>query len=433
MSVSENALLESEFEEYGSGNELAKYGFDSEESLNSALQIKSKVTLYQKLVKIEDIVVSSFKKVSRSDTLIGLTGVIGEWGVVSPIHVLKMEDDDSYMLLEGLRRLFGALRAGKTEVPAVIWDFADKQEGKQKANIIALMINRSQRYTPREMWEMMQVLEEVNGASPGLIEYLLQMRPGEAMKLKDIMLSDFEYAEIKSDLMENLITIEAAYKKLTNERRKENRLAKEDAMVIEDKDTSIDNVSDEQRLSVEDVKELLELTEVDVSDEDLSSLDRSDEIRGEPVIQDPDNRKPIDPKIKQATMIRDGFKCRCCGVGGHEGWLGVLVYHHVIPVFLHGEDSVDNGATLCSNCHLLVHLYSFGKLSVRLNELDETEQKVFKNIFKFGNIIIEAMKRSGISKEVAYKADAGSRRHLYPGEGLKDNQEAFKQASTSNS
>ena len=432
MSVSENALLESEFEEYGSGNELAKYGFDSEESLNSALQIKSKVTLYQKLVKIEDIVVSSFKKVSRSDSLIGLTGVIGEWGVVSPIHVLKMEDDDSYMLLEGLRRLFGALRAGKTEVPAVIWDFADKQEGKQKANIIALMINRSQRYTPREMWEMMQVLEEVNGASPGLIEYLLQMRPGEAMKLKDIMLSDFEYAEIKSDLMENLITIEAAYKKLTNERRKENRLAKEDAMVIEDKDTSIDNVSDEQRLSVEDVKELLELTEVDVSDEDLSSLDRSDEIRGEPVIQDPDNRKPIDPKIKQATMIRDGFKCRCCGVGGHEGWLGVLVYHHVIPVFLHGEDSVDNGATLCSNCHLLVHLYSFGKLSVRLNELDETEQKVFKNIFKFGNIIIEAMKRSGISKEVAYKADAGSRRHLYPGEGLKDNQEAFKQASISN-
>lgn len=428
MTTAENSMLEEEFQDVEGQDELAKYGFDSEEGLNSALQIKSKVTITEKIIPIDDIVISSFKKVSREDTLIGLSGVVGEWGVVSPIHVLKMEDDDSYLLLEGLRRMFGALRSGKTEIPAKVWDFADKQEGKQKANIISLMINRSQRYTPKEMWEMMQILEEVNDATPGLIEYLLQMRPGEAMKLKDIMLSDFEYAEIKADLMNNLITIEAAYKKLTNERRKENRLAKEDAMVLEGSDTPMDEVSDEQRLGVDEVKELLELTDIDIEYESLEDLDRSAEARGEAFVQDVDDRRPIDPKIKQATMMRDGFRCRCCGLGGHEGWLGILVYHHVIPVFLGGPDTVENGLTLCSNCHVTLHLYSFGKVSVRLNELDEEEQQIFRNIFKYGNIIIEAMKRVGVSRDEAYKADAGSRRHLYPGEGLKDNKEAFATA-----
>ena len=54
---------------------------------------------------------------------------------------------------------------------------------------------------------------------------------------------------------------------------------------------------------------------------------------------------------------------------------------------------------------------------------------MFRNIFKYGNIAIEAQKRKGMKKEDAYKADAGSRRHLFPGEGLKDNIASYSKAN----
>lgn len=402
-------------------------GFD-DEGLNSALNFRSDVKLTTDVIQIDAIVTSHFKKVGRDDSLIGLKGVIGEWGVVSPIHVLQLEDDNQYMILDGLRRLFGSARNGNKDIKAVVWNFSDKEEGKEMANVISLMLNRSQRFTAKEMWKQLLVLEEVNGASPGLIEFLLQMQSGDAMKLKDIMLSDDEYMEIRSDLMSNILTIEGAYKKLCAERKKENRLAKEDSLVLDTHDTTMEDVSDEQQLSVDDVKDLLDLSDKDVSDSSLDDLDRTSEARDGYNVQDVNDRKPIDPKIKQAVMIRDGFRCRCCDLGGHAGWAGILVYHHVIPVFLGGEDSERNGICICSNCHISLHLYSFGKISVVMDDLDEAEQKIFRNIFKFGNIIIEGMKRSKVTSQEGYKADAGSRRHLYPGEGLKDNKEAFANA-----
>lgn len=402
--------------------------FDAEEtSINSALQIKSNITIKQGTISIDDIITSNFKKIGRTDSLIGLSGVVGEWGVVTPIHVLKMEDDDMFMILDGLRRVFGALRSGKTEIPAMIWDFDDKQEGKEKANLISLMINRSQRFTAKEMWEQLKILEEVNDASPGLIEFLLQMQSGDAMKLKDVMLSDMEYSEIRNDLMDGITTIDSAYRKLCNERRKENRLAKEDATVLEGSGSDPEDMDDNQHLSVDAVKDLLDLTSLDVDGESLEDLDRSSEAIGEHNVQEVGNRKPIDPRIKQETFIRDDFKCRCCGKGAPQ-WLGILVYHHLIPVFLGGEDSINNGLTICTGCHITLHLYSFGKVNVNFKELNEEEQKIFKNIFKFGNIIIEAMKRTKISRDVAYKEDSSSRRHLYPGEGLKQNTEMFNKA-----
>lgn len=401
--------------------------FDSEDTgVDSMLAIKSDLKMYKAKLDIDDILVPTLKKVGRSKTVIGLTGIIEEWGVVSPIHVLKLEDEDTYQVLDGVRRLFGALRAGLDEIDAVVWDFDDKVEGKDKANLLSLMINRSQRFNNKELWEQMQILEEVNGAAPNMVEFLLQMQAGDAMKLKDIMMADVDYMEIQDDLMSGELTIDGAYKKLCKQRREENRLAKEDATTLEGgSSASIEDISDEQKLSADDVKDLLDLTDGDVSDSTLEDLDRTDEV-SDVTYQDVNDRKPLDPKIKQATMIRDKFKCRCCGLGGHSGWAGILVYHHVVPVFLNGPDTVDNGLTLCSNCHVTLHLYSFGKVSVDLDTLDDKEKQVFRNIFKYGNIIIEGMKRSKMNKDVAYKADAGSRRHLYPGEGLKDNKETLK-------
>ena len=77
----------------------------------------------------------------RHDTSTGLTTTIKDLGVVTPIHVMtteestmNSEDDEEsgetgykYMLLDGVRRLIGALRNGHKEVDAVIWDFEDKE------------------------------------------------------------------------------------------------------------------------------------------------------------------------------------------------------------------------------------------------------------------------------------------------------------------
>lgn len=406
--------------------------FTGSEELNSALRIKSKIELTESTIQIDDIVTSDFKKISRNKSLIGLTGVVGEWGVVSPVHVLQLEDKDDYLLLDGLRRVFGALRSGKSEIPAVVWDFSDKVEGKQLANLISLMINRSQRYTAGEMWEQMKVLEDVNDATPGLIEYLLQMHPGEAMKLKDVMLSDPEYWEIRDQLVDGLLTIEAAYKKLSNERRKENRLAKEDSLVIEGIGSDPEEISDEQHLSVDAVMDLLDLTDENVDDQSLDDLNRSDEARGGDYVQDPKDRHPLDPKLKQAVLIRDDFKCRCCGLGGEQR-LATLAVHHVIEVSQGGPDSMENLVTVCVNCHICIHTYAWGKIYVKFEELDDNEKKIFKNIFKFGNIIIEADKRIGRTKEQAMKEGKGSVRHLFPGEGLAANKEAFKTAQKGSS
>lgn len=405
--------------------------YDEEDTgVSSVLKIKSKLTIKLETINIDDIITSNFKKVSRSETLIGLSGVVGEWGVVTPIHVLKLEDENMYMLLDGLRRVFAALRNGKSEILAVVWDFEDKQEGKEKANILSLMINRSQKFSNRELWEQMQILEEVNGASPGLIEFLLQMKSGDAMKLKDVMLSDVEYSKIREDLMNGILTIDAAYRKLCNERKKENRLAKEDATVIEGVSTNPNEVSDEQHLSVDAVKEILDLTNVDLENETLESLDRSSEARGGEYVQDPDNRHPLDPALRQAVLIRDNFTCQCCGLGGEQR-LPVLAVHHLVEVSQGGPDTMENLVVVCVSCHILIHTYAWGKLHVRFDELDENEKKVFKNVFKFGNIIIEADKRLGRTRTNATKEYRSAVRHPFPGEGLSENMKAFKEANKS--
>lgn len=406
-------------------------GTDEESGLNSALQIKSKISVKLKTIKIDDIVTSSFKKLSREKSLIGLSGVVGEWGVVTPIHVMSMEDEGMYMLFDGLRRTFAALRSGETEIPAMVWEFEDKQEGKEKANLLGLMINRSQKYANKELWDQMQVLEEVNGANPGLVEYLLQMQAGDAMKLKDVMLSDMEYSEIRNDFLEGLLTIEGAYKKLSNERKKENRLAKEDALVLEGSAgvSSIDDVAEDQHLSVDAVKDILDLSnDIDIDDETLDSLNRSGEARGEgdePFVQDRKNGDSIDPDLRKSILVRDNFTCQCCGLGGEQR-LATLAVHHIVEVSQGGPDIDTNLVVVCINCHLLIHTYAWGKIYVDLSSLNEEEQKTFKKIFKYGNVIIEADKRIGRTREQSMKEGRSNVRHPFPGEGLKDNKEAFK-------
>lgn len=395
--------------------------FDGKEKLEHQLvKIKSKIDIKLVEIDIDNIVTSQFKKISRSDTLIGLGGIVEEWGVVTPIHVLALEHDSMYMLLDGLRRIFASLRCGRKQILAVVWDFEDKAEGKEMSNVISLMVNRSQHFTPKEMWEQMKVLEDINDASPGLIEFLLQMNAGESMKLKDIMLSGMDFAEIQGALLNGELTIEGAYKKLCNERKKIDKLAMEDKMSIEDTGSEL---GEERRLGVEEVKEILEIDHDD--DASLEELDMTDDVRGD-IVQDTKDRHPVDKAIRQGTLMRDEFKCRCCGLGGNESYLDILVYHHLIPVYLSGPDTVENGLTLCVNCHLMLHTYIQGKLHVNFDELDEKETARFKNIFKYGNVAIKATKRVGMKRDELLKVDSGSSKHPMPGTNLSTNKEAFE-------
>ena len=419
----ENKKLQSEYDD----------AFDGEEKLQHKLiSIKSDVTLMEEDIEIENIVTSDFKKVSRSKTISGLSNLIADWGVVSPIHVLKLEADDMYLLLDGLRRVYAALKRGEKEIRAIIWKFSDIDEGKDMATIISLMINRTQKFSNKEQWGIMKELLEQH-TSPGLIEFLLQIPAGDAMRLQDVMTAEVDgFQEFRDKFLEDELTLDAAYKKLQKCRKDIDQLAQDDATVITSSEEGKGVVQTENRrlLDDEEVLDLLDMSD-GVADEDIDEvaaedLDMTDEVKTTEV-QDKDNRHPTDPAIKQATFRRDKFTCRCCGLTG-EANIPVLVFHHIVGVACGGPDTVENGLTLCQNCHMLLHSYVFGKVRIEWDSMGEEQTKKFKLICKYGNIQIKAWKKVGIPKDEAYKKDAESRRHLYPGEGLDVINSAYESA-----
>ena len=118
------------------------------------------------------------------------------------------------------------------------------------------------------------------------------------MEAKDVMLADNSYAEYREGLLFGKYTIEQAYKKLCNQRKKEDKLEKEDNMSLDQdglKESNLnkmgggssDTESDDEPLGINEVKELLELGDLnkDVSEEDLEDLDKTNEIRKDTYIK----------------------------------------------------------------------------------------------------------------------------------------------------
>lgn len=363
----------------------------SDEGTEYTLALKSKVEREIKEIEIEDIVVSELSKVGRKDTYFGLTASVKEFGVTTPIHVMEL-DSGLYVLLSGLRRLFAAGRNGLTKIPAVVWNFEDKEEGKRNANLVSLLINRTQRFSNKEIWSQYQLLERVNGLTVGQIEYYLQLSGGDAVKIKDVMESDF--VEIQEEFLSDQLTIEGAYKKLSAERKKINRLAEEDKTTV-GLDTGSSN-EETMQLSSEEVLNLLEMEE---TSEDFSELNKSEtgEIeRQEGVVQDVKNRRPLDEVLRGQVLQRDNMTCQCCFDVGGEDALHIIDIHHIIQVSQGGADILENLITVCINCHHTIHAYAWGKLrlsSEALKSKPEHVQKRYKRIFIYGNKIIEADKR----------------------------------------
>ena len=410
--------------------------FSGEEQVDQLLsRISGKVKTRLLEIPVDSIILPKVKKKMRQKSIIGLTGLVSTLsGVVTPIHVMSMEDsDDEYTLLDGARRLFATVKAGNTTINAVVWDFEDKKEGRSLANILGLLLNRSEQFKNSEIWDTMQVLEIANNCTPGKIEYLLQMPSGDAMKMRDVMLAegDSEVQEVKEKLLSDEMTIDAAYKKLNSLRKKENRLERDEnrELALEPEHTTEQEDAEEpvkQRLSKDEVLELLEMGTEDVSDQTLESLKAKGEeiMDDQPVVQEVGKRHPVDPAIRTATFRRDNFKCKCCGIGD-ELFLSILVFHHLIPVFAGGPDTVENGLTLCANCHLTLHNYVDGHLHGDLAKYSEKDQQTLKNIFKYGNVARMAAKKMGLKREQIHELDAQSRKHYMPNLNVKANDEAY--------
>lgn len=57
----------------------------------------------------------------------------------------------------------------------------------------------------------------------------------------------------------------------------------------------------------------------------------------------------LDENIRKAVVLRDGCKCRRCGVSN-----GRLEVHHIVPRRHNGSNTLGNLITLCNGCHSLV-------------------------------------------------------------------------------
>lgn len=412
--------------------------FSEDDRMSNLLKITSdKFTRNPETIKIKEIGISNPVKMGRQKTMIGLSKSVSELGVVEPIDVMLVSDDPDegeykYLLLNGLRRMYGALKNNISEIDAIVWNFKDREQGKDIALILSLYLNKTQKRMWSEIWDLYQVLEEsVIGITPANLESLLQLEAGEAMKLKDVMLSG--YGEVTEALLNGDKTLDASYKMLQKLRKEENALEREDSTGISDMSEDaggIANESTNERLSDQDVMELLEMVDtmkdLDVSDADFSELNTG---LLEDNHQKTGEREPVDPAIRQGTFQRDDYHCRCCGTGG-VAFLSTLVYHHIIPVHCSGADSVENGLTLCDSCHLTLHCAekSGGKLPMtkeQFDEYDPKEQIRIKEILKYAKIAVEAAKRQGKTKDEIRAEANKSARHRMPGENWKENQAGY--------
>lgn len=454
----DNEMYEEEFQEQEYSEDSSSFeesiNEDSDEALVSEIQIdKGSFVITMATVSVSDIVIPTPIKDSRKETYLGLSRSVEELGVLVPIQIMVLEgyaeyveengseegyDGPKYLLLDGLRRIFALKKNGLDRVNAVIYDFKDKDKGSDMVNILSLILNKVQKKSWSEVWYLYQVLESQSALSPGNIEYLLQLEPGDAMKLKEIMTRKNEFPEPAEDLLSKKKTLQQAYNQLNKLMKEQNLLAKEDVSGVSEMEETEGVVQEgtDDKLSDDEVKEILDMESS--FDGDLSE-DDFDELMGNNLPDDRQTvgeRNPLDPALRAAVLQRDGYCCRITGRG--KGLpapiaLGILNVHHKIPVHCGGTDSMDNLITVCLDAHTLIHIIerNQGKLGMskeQYDALDEEEQRFITGVMKIARIAVEANKRMGRSREQIRKDTADSIRFKMPGTAQKENMEAVAKA-----
>lgn len=351
-------------------------------------------------------------RIRNSNNVEDLVKSIKSTGLLHPLVVAPTATKGIYVLLHGYRRILACARVGIRKIPCII----NTKVNTSEIPVLEAMYNHNRSYTIKEMINYIDYLEKEKGIlSASMIEYLLQMNSGDYTKLKDILNDDDD--DIVSKLMDGTYTIDQAFKKLEQRRKKESAeekaIKKAEKVYGDEKESGVEAVAGtgeqvdaDVALSDSEIEDIMSsLSSLDDESESLEdAIEEGNNIEGyQPNVQDVHNRERIDPAIKDATLQRDGFKCRCCGFGA-PGLKLIMDYHHVLPVFLGGSDTVDNGITLCLTCHNLVHQWSMGKLNlVDIKSMDEQTQERFKKIIRLGNIIREGMAKKKINIEQARK------------------------------
>lgn len=399
-------------------------------------------------IKIKDIGFSEPIKIARSQSLQGLTASVKALGVLAPIHVLYVGDERAregykYLLLSGLRRVYGALKNKMTEIDANVYTFADPEEGFKKHIPLSLLLSKQEGRTWKEIWELQKILEIEHQATPGVVEYLLNLSGGDAMKLKDVALSG------KSNIVDELFVkreaLDVVYRKLQRERKEENKLEREDTQSVVSSDMGVslqsagteseltnEGENDARGLSDKEVKELLEMEDTEDLEEEFNELDL-----GTYEVQQVGQRHALPKELVGSILYRDNYKCHCCGMGS-PSLVGILPVHHKIPVHAKGPDDPKNLITLCLNCHTLVHIIEFNKgrfhmPRVEFDKLDESTKKTLRKVLLLAKIAVEADKKAKLSDTAILEATKVLKKHPMPGKVLRENQagiEAYKKELT---
>ena len=377
-------------------------------------------------IDIEKIAIT--QRIRKMQSVEGLVQSIQSTGLLKPLVVAETATDGLYVLLDGYRRIQACARAGKTKVPCIV----NTRVNTPEIPILEAMYNHSQNYSIKEQIDYINYLETQKGImNPAMIEYLLQMNSGDYTKLKDILNDNDD--DIVTKLYDGVYDISTAFKKLEQRRKKESLEERENrkaARVYEDEEGSgADQIqgsgeeADGEALSEEQIKALsinVDNLDEDIEDTSINEMIEEDkDLKGfKPHKQKVGEREHIDPIIRKSVMARDKNTCQCCKRGG-EQYVDILDYHHILPVFLSGDDSVENGIMLCVACHRLVHLYSTDDLHIdkallegsyddltdeqkeryENSEIFEDEKKRFKRIIKLGSVIRKGIVAKGLNKE----------------------------------
>lgn len=431
--------------------------FDNEEKISHAMKLTSEnFTIDTGVVYFDSLIIPDPIKNARKDTYTGLSTSVAEIGIVTPIHVMITEgyaewvaenpgydvedyDGPKYILIDGFRRIWAGYKSGLTRCNAVIWDFEDKDKGSDLLVILARILNKSQRQSWLETWNLYNILMAQSPLTENTLDYLLHLDSGDSSKLRSIMENADRFPEPKEDLLANKKTLQQAFNMLEKMRKELDKLAEEDNQGIsemEQADGVVEKAGD-QVLSDEEVKEVLEMGDSfdgELSDEDFGGMLESED--GVYDRQTTGDRHPLDPVLKAKTMERDQFSCTCCGFGEKSGAsrivaMSVLQSHHKISVSNSGPDSEDNITTVCMICHTLVHIcIKRGlKLGISKSEFDampDTEKERYKRIMQLARTDWEAGKRLGKNKERMSKDNSNYSQFKMPGTDLAQNMEAMK-------
>lgn len=439
--------------------------FSEEERISTILNIKSdSFSLELGTIRLEDIAPTVPLKESRKGTYKGLTQTVKELGILTPIHVMysesfktfleegnkeqdwdREEDGNKYILIDGFRRVWAGITNRIETTSAVIWDFKDTDLAMDLLVPLSLLLNRNQKRNWKEVWGLYELLESTSLMTPSILEYLLQLEPGEAMKLKDVVLC--EYPEVVDELFSETKTLTQCYNNLQKLRKEENRLEKDDQRGITEIEGADGVVGDategaEQR-SYEEVKRLIDFSDGDdeeMSDEDFIELAGAED---EGVVIDRRKGEDIPRELKQAALVRDNYTCQASGYGSNKNLpltlvLSVLQVHHIIPLYLGGKNTLSNLITLRMDIHTNVHVLErlggkVGMSKEQFDELDPELRKEMKVCLKLAKFIVDEAKRQGksiVDRELQ-NASRKAAAFKMPGTDLKENMDALKDYSPS--